>query len=204
MSKLYDTLEKIQEQETDTTPAHKAFRPPPAPRTRRFVPLLLGVLVVIALVVVASYTLPLFNKDVSRQQKKAEVSRPAEQQAVSSRVSRPAPQEAEDEKRPGPAQGEYFNNHAVSLNAQGQPWTALYYLDKASRAAPERPEPLINMALILTQMDLGFPAGRLFKKAHQLDPDNAYLRQAMELAIAKQVLPLDFYETMPVPARKGT
>ncbi len=203
MSKLYDTLEKIQEQETDTTPAQKAFTPPPARRTSRFVPLLVGVLMVIALVI-ASYTLPLFNKNLARQQKKAEMRRPAEQQAVSSRISRPAPQVAEDEKRAGPAQGEYFNNHAVSLSAQGETWTALYYLDKASRVAPKQPEPLINMALILTQMDLGFPAGRLFKKAYQLDPENEYLRQAMELAIAKQVLPPDFYKTMPLPARKGT
>lgn len=203
MSKLYDTLEKIQEQETDSTPAHKVFTPPPGRRTSRFVPLLTGVLLVIALVV-ASYTLPLFNKDVSRQQKKAETSRPAEQQAVTSRLSRPVPRVAEEEKRAGQTQGEYFNNHAVRLNAQGGTWTALYYLDKACKVAPERPEPLINMALILTQMDLGFPAGRLFKKAHQLDPKNEYLRQAMELAIAKQVLPPDFYKTLSLPARKGT
>jgi tetratricopeptide (TPR) repeat protein len=129
---------------------------------------------------------------------------PAEQQALSSRISRPSPQIAEDEKRAGQAHGEYFNNHAVSLNAKGETWTALYYLDKASRVAPKQPEPLINMALILTQMDLGFPAGRLFKKAYQLDPDNEYLRQAMELAIEKQVLPPDFYKSMPLPARKGT
>lgn len=203
MSKLYDTLEKIQEQETDTTPAHKAFTPPPARRTSRLVPLLAGVLLVIALVV-ASYTLPLVNKDVSRQQKKAESSRPAEQQALSSRISQPGPQVAEEEKRDDQAQGEYFNNHAVRLNAEGETWIALYYLDKASRVAPERPEPLINMALILTQMDLGFPAGRFFKKAHQLDPKSEYLRQAMELAIAKQVLPPDFHKTLSPLARKGT
>ncbi len=202
MSKLFDTLEKIQEQETTSPQAEQAATLPPARKTGRYFPFLVGLTVIVAIVVAGQY-LPVLKTKLSRQSKKIELSTPVAPPVSGPQISHAGSRTAQGENLTGLAQVEYFNNHAVGLTEKGDAWAALYYFDKASKLAPEQPAPLINMAVILAQMDLGFPAGRIFKKAYQLAPDNNHLLQAIELAIAEQILPPDFFETIPVPGMDG-
>ncbi len=203
MSKLFDTLEKIQDQE-DTSPRAEQAATPSAPRkTGRYFPFLVGLTAIVAIIAVGKY-LPIFTKGPAQQPDRVQTSRPATTPANRPPISHAASQAARGENLPTQARIEYFNNHAVDLTKKGDAWAALYYFDKAGKLAPEQPEPLINMAIILSQMDLGFPASRIFTKAYQLAPDNDHLLQAIELAIAEQVLPPDFYETIPVPGTDGT
>ena len=198
MSKLFDTLEKIQDQkEKPSQVKQTAPRPPAAPKKGRLVPFLVGLVVIVALIV-AGQQLPALKKLFVRptQVVKERKTLPLPAQATK-KASAPI-EVAPDTNLAGQEQAEYYNNLAVSLLPQGDAWSALYYFDKASQLAPESPEPLINMAIILAKMDLGFPAGRLFKKAYQLTPENAYLLQAIDLAMAEQVLPPDFHETIKV------
>ncbi len=202
MSKLFDTLEKIQEQENPSPQAEQAATPRPARKTGRYFPFLVGLTVIVALLIAGQYY-PVIKKRLSRPPAKMQVSSPQATSASKPEISHAASQAPMANNLSGQAQVEYFNNYAVSLTEKGDAWAALYYFDKASNLAPEQPEPLINMAIILSQMDLGFPASRIFKKAYQLAPDNEYLLQAIELAIAEQVLPPDFHETIPVPGMDG-
>ncbi|MBU0681194.1 MAG: hypothetical protein KKD73_07215 [Proteobacteria bacterium] len=202
MSKLFDTLEKIQEQEAPSPQVEHAARPRSAKKSGRYFPFLVGVTVIVAIVVAGKY-LPVIKKNISRQTVQVQESNPASTAVPSSQISPAASQVPQQENLSGLDQVVYLNNQAVALVEKGDAWSALYYFDKASKLGPQQPEPLINMAVILMQMDLGFPAGRLFKQAYQLAPDNDQLLEAIELAIADQVLPPDFFETIPVPGIDG-
>ncbi len=202
MSKLFDTLEKIQEKEASSPPAEESRSPRPAKKTGRYFPFLLGLTIIVAMMAAGQY-LPVFKKSLSRPPQKPQTTSQATTPAQKPQPSYAASQTDQGDKLAGPAQVEYFNNHAVALTEKGDAWAALYYFDKASKLAPTQPEPLINMAVILSQMDLGFPAGRIFKQAYQLAPENEHLLQAIELAIAEHVLPPDFYETIPISGIDG-
>lgn len=202
MSKLFDTLEKIQEQEAPSPQVEHTARPRSAKKSGRYFPFLVGVTVIVAIVVAGKY-LPAIKKNLSRQTVQVQGSKPATTAAQNSQISPAASHVPDQENLSGPDQVAYLNNQAVALVEKGDAWSALYYFDKASKLGPQQPEPLINMAVILMQMDLGFPAGRLFKQAYQLAPGNDQLLEAIELAIADQVLPPDFFETIPVPGMDG-
>lgn len=199
MSKLFDALQKIQAQETATSHEEPAAAPRAARRTGRFFPFLAGLTVIVALMAATTF-FPTLKQTLSPP---PVASDPPRAVAPSTPLPTPPPVAVLPKKNGGPARVDELNNHAVALYEQGDSWTALYYLDQASKQAPDQPEPLINMAVVLLQMDLGFPAGRLFSQAYQLAPDNDHLLAAMELAIAEQVLPPDFFETLPIPAGEG-
>ncbi len=202
MSKLFDALEKIQEQEDTSPQVEQVAKPQPTRKTGRYFPFLVG-LTVIAAIVVATQYIPVFKNNLFQQSAEVQTKRSTTPIAPDSQISHatsPLPQKT---NLPTPAQVEYFNNHGVELIEKGDAWDAIYYFDKASKLAPEQPEPLINMGVILAQLDLGFPAGRVFKKAYHLAPHNEHLHQAIDLAIAEQVLPPDFPETIPVSGMDG-
>ncbi|MEN8256678.1 MAG: hypothetical protein ABFS09_02335 [Thermodesulfobacteriota bacterium] len=198
MSKLFDTLEKIQEQENVRPHAEQAASPLSAKKTGRYLPFLVGLTVIVAIFAGIKY-FPHAKKSILPSPAKIHKNTPAPAVTPSPMISHADSRIPVTTNLPSPQQVEQFNNHGVTLTQRGDAWAALYYFDKASKLAPGQPEPLVNMAIVLTQMDLGFPAARIFKEAYQLAPENDYLLQAIELAIAEQILPPDFYETMPVP-----
>lgn len=202
MSKLFDALQKIQAQETAPRQEEPAATPRTARRTGRFFPFLVGLTIIVA-VVAATTFFPTIKQALFQAPETGgphQTAAPAQPEPAQPPAAGPA---ALPKSHVGHGRVDELNNHAVALYEQGDSWTALYYFDQASKQAPDQPEPLINMAVVLLQMDLGFPAGRLFSQAYQLAPDNDHLLQAMELAIAEQVLPPDFFETLPIPAGEG-
>ncbi len=198
MSKLFDTLEKIQAQENVRPMVEQVAPPPSAKKTGRYFPFLVGLTVVVAIFAGVKY-FPLLKKNITPSPTKVQTKTPAPATPSTPKVSHADSRIAVTKNLATHQQVEQLNNHGVALTQKGDTWAALYYFDKASKLAPKQSEPLVNMAIVLAQMDLGFPAARVFREAYQLDPENNYLLQAIELAIAEQILPPDFYETIPIP-----
>lgn len=63
-----------------------------------------------------------------------------------------------------------YNNKGANLVSNEQYWEGISYLDKAARLQPNRPEPLINMGVALSELGLYGPASRYLKKALKIDP----------------------------------
>ena len=198
MSKLFDTLEKIQKNEEISPQVDQTVAPLPARKNGRYFPFLVGLTIIAAIIAVGQHLPKLQKKFFQKQQSVAEKTTPqassAPAKAIHATNQLSAPANLTDL-----AKVEYFNNQGVDLSTKGDNWSALYYFDEASKLAPAQPEPLINMAILLSEMGLVFPADRVFREAYQVDPENTHLRQAIELAISRQVLSPDFYETIPPP-----
>lgn len=196
MSKLFETLEKIQEHEEGTPQVDQPVAPRPARKTGRYVPFLAGLTIIGAIIYGGQY-FPELQKQFFRDSQPVIEKTPPP--ASTAKTQHPAHQVSAPENMTDLARVEYLNNQAVALSTKGDNWSALYYFDQASKLAPSQPEPLINMAILLSEMGLIFPADRVFREAYQVDPEHTHLLQAIELAISEQVLAPDFYETIPSP-----
>ncbi|PLX49037.1 MAG: hypothetical protein C0613_09165 [Desulfobulbaceae bacterium] len=190
MSKLFDALEKIQQQEEADSPPEQSDSTAAAAQKKGYLPYLLAIIVLVILIA-AGLQLPpfkevLFHDRPTREQERPPISGGDQAAATVPRVGEP-PAHASPRQ-----QMEFYNKKGLALSRTGDFWSALYYFDKAAELGPQQPEPLLNMAILLSRLDLGFPAGRLFREAYELAPDNEHLRQAVQQAIAEQILPPDF------------
>lgn len=64
-----------------------------------------------------------------------------------------------------------YNNKGANLISNEQYWEGISYLNKAARLQPNRPEPLINMGVALSELGLYGPASRYLRKALEIDPN---------------------------------
>lgn len=74
-----------------------------------------------------------------------------------------------------------LNNKGLALIQENQHWRGIYYLEQAHKQQPERPEPLINLAVALAELGLHAPAKRFFSEAHALAPNHPMLRKNLEI-----------------------
>ncbi len=75
-----------------------------------------------------------------------------------------------------------LNNKGVALVADDQHWQGIYFFEKARKLQPRRIEPLINLAVALTELHLYGPARRYFDEAVKLDSNNPLLHKNMDIA----------------------
>ncbi len=75
-----------------------------------------------------------------------------------------------------------LNNKGVALVSRDQYWQGIYYLEKAGKLQPERIEPLINLAVALFELHLYGPARRYFDEALKVDSNNPLLRENIDIA----------------------
>lgn len=201
MSKLFDALEKIQQQEEADPPPEQSAPPAAAAGRRGYLPYLLGIMMLIILIA-AGLQLPSLKEMLSHDRPTRDMERSAITGGDQAATAVPPVGEPPADL-PAGQQMEFYHKKGLALSQAGDFWSALYYFDKAAELGPEQPEPLINMAIILSRLDLGFPAGRLFREAYGLAPDNEHLRQAVQQAMAAQILPPDFRETPAEPNLAG-
>ncbi|MFW8600225.1 tetratricopeptide repeat protein [Desulfobacterota bacterium M19] len=64
-----------------------------------------------------------------------------------------------------------FNQLAIQYIHKNQPWKGIYYFQKAVAAAPNRIEPLVNVAVVYTELGYYPKALKLFEKAYRINPD---------------------------------
>ena len=98
-------------------------------------------------------------------------------QAVAPPVSLPAPLTGTGDLY------QQLNNAGLALIQDNQPWRGIYFLEQARKQQPERPEALINMAVVLAELGLRAPAKRLFSEAHALAPNHPLLRKNLDLLV---------------------
>jgi hypothetical protein len=74
-----------------------------------------------------------------------------------------------------------LNNQGTRLVQQGDHWQGIYYFDLARKMQPDRIEPLINMAVALSELRLNAPADRFFKLAMSIDASHPQLKRNLEI-----------------------
>ena len=83
----------------------------------------------------------------------------------------------------------------VDLNKQGsrflaknRHWQAIYYFDKARKIQPQSIEPVLNLAVALSELGLAGPANRFFTEARGIDPGHPGLEENLIIAAQKGIL----------------
>ncbi len=190
MSKLFDTLEKIQHQD-DTTPDQEqiAVVVPPAPSHSKFFPFLVGMTVIVAIFAGFQFFSGQQHKPAVAPKTAAQHDQPVAALAKKMTPTAPLPQAPKGSNEDKMI---FFNNKGVTMARQGELWQAIYYFDQADRLMPSRGEAAINMGMTLAHLGLQFPAQRYFAKARGINPHNEQLRQAMQTAIANKQINADF------------
>ncbi len=74
-----------------------------------------------------------------------------------------------------------LNNQGARLVSQGDHWQGIYFFDQARKMRPERIEPLINLAVALSELQLVVPAQRFFDAAVAIDPDFPQLKENLSI-----------------------
>lgn len=74
-----------------------------------------------------------------------------------------------------------FNNQGVEAVGRKDYWRAVYFFEKASKLEPRRPEPLINLGVVLIKLGFPAPALRAFEKAYAVAPADPRLKENLDL-----------------------
>ncbi len=82
-----------------------------------------------------------------------------------------------------------LNLKACRLVNEKKYWPAIILFQKANRLAPRRPEPLINMAVALSELGLFGPAMEKFHLAAAIAPDNPALIRNLEIIKTHGITP---------------
>ena len=185
MSKLFDTLEKIRENEgTAQATGPGAGGPAPAPaRSRRWLVVVLGVgIVATALYGILSRSMPP-RPQVSARQEKAlpavAVPPVAKSGAVATAVG---PSQATP-----PATGAgaddlaRLNDLGAASVDRNQHWRGIYFFQQANAIAPGRLEPLVNLAVAYAELGLYRQANAYLIKAVAIDPQSKPLQDNLKI-----------------------
>ncbi|MDA8164691.1 MAG: hypothetical protein M0017_06645 [Desulfobacteraceae bacterium] len=98
-----------------------------------------------------------------------------------------------------------LNNKGVEAAHQGDSWRAVYFFTKASGLQPGRPEPFINLGVVLLKLDLPDAARRAFEQAYAAAPNDPRLRENLELLAEAGLLEGKLAEAVahPSPGKGG-
>lgn len=192
MSKLFNTLEKIKKNEEDAlSPVvhDKAGKNPQQPR--KLLWLVISLTVVIGLLFASrSFSPNNFSQLINRfygVEKFSETDKP--QQGVlegalteaGGTTDSVADFEQDTSAGSTLAQMIILNNTGTRHVQQGRYWQGIYCFDQARKMQPERIEPLINLAVALSELQLFAPAHRFFKKAMKIDANHPLLKENIAL-----------------------
>ncbi len=75
-----------------------------------------------------------------------------------------------------------LNEMGVSLVLKKKFWEGMHYFEKAIRLDPSGVIPIINMAMVLTDMGLNRPAERYVAMAKSINPDHVWLQRNFGVA----------------------
>ncbi len=81
-----------------------------------------------------------------------------------------------------------FNQLAIQYIHKNQPWKGIYYFQKAAAAAPNRIEPLINVAVVYAELGYYPKAVKLFEKVYRINPDFPPLRKNLKILYQADLL----------------
>ncbi|MEW6593272.1 MAG: hypothetical protein AB1413_00200 [Thermodesulfobacteriota bacterium] len=200
MSKLFNTLEKIRHHETSSEPTRRSAGRKPSPAERSGPPRLLSWVLVAMLTMVVLYTVLLATRvslaPLGTHFRQALTSLRLLPAPDSSRTAQPAAPALPGAIPPGAAMPASAAEEALRHSASGiesfrnsDHWRSLYHFDQARQKNPRAVEPLINMAVVLSELGLYGPANRLFREAYARDPEDPALRR--NLAILAEAGRLD-------------
>ncbi len=203
MSKLFDTLERIRENEEaqPRRPAGQATRHTPPGRRRLvlwgiFCSAIAGLLL---LILSTDFSLPLKPDNHPAPAKPAAA--PAAPQVAAgrpetTRAVNPLTRETRDQWQnkltdtgltPG-QRATLLNNIAAYYILDRQYWRGLSYLDQTIRLAPEAAEPLINYGVALTELGLYGVAIDYFDRAYRLNPSHPMLVKNIALLARNEIM----------------
>jgi tetratricopeptide (TPR) repeat protein len=198
MSKLFDTLNKIQTNET-YTPTPGGLQSPPRKKGNRIIVVLVVLAVTAVVVFLALQNMNTFK--LPQIAEKQPASTPvAANQAISTSDRNDSPKQVYIQGvQGGPetitpvsddilARMVQLNNQGVRLMARSDHWQGIYYFNKAHTLSPQSVEPIINMAVALMELGLTAPANRFFQEAITLDPNNGRLKDNLAMAARLGVL----------------
>ena len=190
MSKLFDALEKIQQQEPQQASSEPAKETAPVAKTGRYFPFLLGLTLITAVLAASHYY------DLRQKKKKQAAPHPVARQSVvpgpSAMLPIAPPALAEAPAGNSQQKQSYYNEQGLSLAHKGDYWQAIYFFEQAIQLDPPQPEPAINMAVTLAHLGLQFPAQRYFSQAWQLAPGHQGLVQALNQAKERRQIEQNF------------
>lgn len=178
MSKLFDTLEKINKNEV----ADDIAQPAPkkvSPQRNQWPLYLLGIVIVASCLFWGIFSFnfqQIENIATNFQKQNNPLPQPKTQSQAQVIKQRPPLKKNKLEKMTD------LNNQGVALVTRNQHWQGIYYFSEAKKLQPGRVEPLINLAVTLTELHLYGPARRYFKEAVKLDPNNPLLCKNINIA----------------------
>lgn len=167
MSRLFETLEKLKEQERGLAAA--AGGAGPRPRSRR--PAALAAVAAVLAVAAVAVNIGRFR---GHDHAGTQTVIPAGARVPVPAASSPA------RTAPGRDAAE-INAAGLRLLADRRYWQAVTMFEKAARLAPDRPEPLINTAVALAELGLTAPAAEMFRKARALAPGHPALEKNLAI-----------------------
>ena len=198
MSKLFDTLEKIQNKET-FSPATDSLAPPPEQKSGKSLIILVALAVSAVVVFLALQNIDIFKlpritgkQPVPSTVTQDQASELTENTVSSTHILQQAGQPASNAAQPASAntlnQMTQYNNQGVRLIARSEHWQGIYYFNKAHALSPQSVEPITNLAIALMELGLTAPANRFFREALTIDPDNTILKDNLALAAQLGIL----------------
>jgi len=200
MSKLFDTLEKIQNNEIYSPAPGTGIPSAPRPKGNKIIITLAALAICAIGLFFVLQDIETFKLPGITTKQPTHVSIPAATQILPAEktIKHPAPKVQKKQPVSIPVKPiakellhkmTSLNNQGVRLISKSEYWQGIYYLNKAHALSPQSVEPLVNMAVALIELGLTAPANRFFHEALALDPNNKKLRD--NLALAAQTGALD-------------
>lgn len=109
----------------------------------------------------------------------------AKEDAAQPKVLPPA-KIAQNEAVPPLDESQALNGAGVALVMKKKLWEGMAFFDRAIRLDPTRIIPIINMAVVLTDLGLSRPAARYIAMAEAIDPAHPWLRQNFSVGIKRE------------------
>jgi tetratricopeptide (TPR) repeat protein len=200
VSKLFNTLEQIRRHETFRFHRHPFPAPRPAAKGQAGRRWVLATVLLLTMTVLATggrllrdFHLPTFSRPGMTAATPAPAT-PGPAKLPAAGHARPETPESRPHLA-APANGSPRERQLLALNdkgveaaGRGDYWQAVHFFKKASELQPGRPEPLINLGVVLIRLDLPVPARRAFEEAYAAAPADPRLRQNLEMLAAAGLL----------------
>ncbi len=204
MSKLYNTLQQIKRNETYTVQQQSAVSPDGDRGGKGRLKFGVGLLFVAVVAIIIYLVIPYVNKPTGiSDSASVNKSIPGALQTADSQSQTKVPIQTSSVdvgsstlNAPSSQDLTSLNNTAVKYIQQQDHWRGLYYLKQAMGIKPQRIEPIINTAVVLTELGLYGPAAHYFNEAYKLDPEHSDLRKNLAIIAQANVMEGPFMDSL--------
>ncbi len=193
MSKLFETLDKIQHQEEEQALPYESAKLVASSQRSRLPFLVIAVVIAGFIVVYQNWS----------GEKVVPVSRSANKLLVAQNLVAASPMQpvvADLQVTPqdlsAAEAAESYNRIGVEYARKGQFWEAIFYFEKAQSSAPEMIEPYINQGAVLLNLKLANPAKKILLKAYDLDSHNMALWETINNARKSELVTVEFVQSL--------